>query len=140
MAFQEKSAWIMALTLLVTGIFYFGVVAVMSSAAGGLAPPNIPVVAVYTLFLVILAILGHIMIALLAPKDANAPTDERERRIFERASHGSGYVFGAGVIVSLGLYLVRYDGNLLFYGVFASLMLGQLSEYLAQIVLYRSTL
>jgi uncharacterized membrane protein (DUF485 family) len=140
MAFQEKSAWIMALSLLAAGIFYFGVVAAMSSAMGSLAPPNIPVVAVYTVLLAILAIISHIVIAIFAPKDANAPTDERERRILERSSHLSGYVFAAGVIVSLGLYLIFYDGNLLFYGVFSSLMLGQLAEYLLQIVLYRNLL
>lgn len=138
MAFQEKSAWIMALALLVTGIFYFGVVASMSSAMGGLAPPNVPVLAVYTVLLAVLAIIGHIVIAIFAPKEANAPADERERRIFERAGHWSGYIFGCGVILSLGLYLVFYEGNLLFYGVFGSLMLSQLVEYLIQIVLYRS--
>lgn len=140
MAFQEKSAWIMSFALLLGGIFYFGVVASMSSAAGSLASPNIPVLAVYTVLLTILALSGHFVMAILAPKEANAPTDERERRIFERAGHWSAYVFGAGVIVSLGLYLIFYDGNLLFYGVFGSLMLSQLAEYLIQIVLYRSTL
>jgi hypothetical protein len=140
MAFQEKSAWIMALALLATGIFYFSVVAAMSSAMGSLAPPNLPVLAFYTVLLTILAIIGHVAIAIFAPKDANAPTDERERRIFDRAAHWSGYTFGAGVILSLGLYLIFHDGNLLFYGVFGSLMLSQLAEYVFQIVLYRSTL
>lgn len=140
MAFQEKSAWIMALALLATGIFYFSIVASMSSAAGSLAPPNIPVLAVYTVLLAVLAIIGHIVIAMFTPKEANAPADERERRIFERAGHWSGYFFGMGVILSLGLYLIFYDGNLLFYGVFGSLMLSQLVEYLIQIALYRSAL
>lgn len=140
MAFQEKSAWIMAAALILTGIFYFSSVASMSSALGNLAPPNIPVLAVYTVLLAVLAISGHIAIALFAPKEANTVTDERERRIFERAGHWSGYIFGAGVILSLGLYLVFYDGNLLFYGVFGSLMLSQLAEYLIQIVLYRNPL
>lgn len=140
MAFQEKSAWIMAAALLLGGIFYFGTVASMSAAAGQLAPPILPLVAVYTVILVIIAIIGHIMIAIFAPKDANAPTDERERRIFDRAAHWSGYIFGIGVILALGLYLIFYDGNLLFYGAFASLMLSQLAEYVLQIVFYRSTL
>jgi uncharacterized membrane protein (DUF485 family) len=139
MPFQEKSAWIMSVALLVGAIFYFVVVAAMSSAIGELAPPILPTVAVYTAILVVIAIVGHIVVAALAPRDASAPLDERERVIVARASHRSGYVLGAGVILSLGLYLFSYSGDLLFYGVFASLMLSQLVEYGMQIFLYRTT-
>ena len=139
MAFQEKSAWIMSLALLVGGVFYFGVVALMSSAIGKLAPPILPVVAVYTGILVLIAIVGHIVAAVLAPRDAGAPVDERDRAVTTRAGHLSGYVFGAGAILSLGFYLFSYDGDILFYGVFASLMISQLVEYGTQIYLYRTT-
>ncbi|MCG8418029.1 MAG: hypothetical protein MJE77_08825 [Proteobacteria bacterium] len=138
MAFQEKSAWIMSLALLLGGLFYFGVVAWMSSQIGELAPPILPLVAVYTVILIIIAIVGHVVIAVFAPKDANTALDERERQIFDRAGHLSGYVVGVGVLLSLGLYLFSYSGNLLFYGVFASLMISQLAEYAIQIFLYRS--
>ena len=139
MAFHEKSAWIMSLALLLGGIFYFGVVARISSAVGHLAPPMLPLVAVYTGILVVVAIAGHIVIALIAPKEASASLDERERQLAVRAGHHSGVVFGAGVILSLGLYLFSYNGNLLFYCVFGSLMISQLVEYSLQIVLYRTT-
>jgi len=138
-AFQEKSAWIMSLALLVGGVFYFGVVAAMSSAIGKLAPPILPIVAVYTGILVLIAIVGHIVAAVCAPRDASAPLDERDRTVTSRAGHRSGYVFGIGAILSLGFYLFTYDGNLLFYGVFASLMISQLVEYGMQIHLYRTT-
>ena len=136
MAFQEKSAWIMTLALLFGGGFYYRVVASMS-AGGELAPPNIGLIGVYTVILVIVAVVGHILVAVLAPKDADAPLDERERKIFDRAGHLSGYIFGFGVVFSLGLYLFSYNGNLLFYGVFASLMVSQLAEYVFQIFLFR---
>lgn len=42
-------------------------------------------------------------------------------------------------MLSLGLYLLSYDGDLLFYCVFASLMISQLVEYGVQIFLYRTT-
>lgn len=138
-AFHEKSAWIMSLALLLGGAVYFGIVASLSAELGRLAPPNVPVVVVYTVVLVILAIIGHALVALLSPRDANSAYDERERRIVDRAGDLSGYVFGSGVLLSLALYLFTYDGNLLFYAVFASLMLGQLAEYVAQILLFRST-
>jgi uncharacterized membrane protein (DUF485 family) len=137
MPFQEKSAWLMSFTLLLGGIFYFGVVAAMSAGMGTLAPPLLPVVVVYTVILTIIAAISHIVIAIFAPKEANASLDERERRIFDRAAHLSGYVFGSGVILSLGVYLITYNGNLLFYSVFGSLMLSQLFEYVFQIALYR---
>ncbi len=140
MAFKEKSAWIMSVALILGGLFYAVHVADLSSAGPGIAAPTRPSLVVYTLILIVIAIVGHIVIASLAPKDANAPTDERERRIFDRAAHWSSYVLGFGVIVSLIGYLFNYDGHLLFYGVFASLMLSQLTEYLLQIWFYRSAL
>jgi hypothetical protein len=139
MAFHEKSAWIMSLALLLGGIFYFGVVARISSELGHLVPPMLPLVAVYTAVLIAVAIAGHIVIALMAPKEASARLDERERLLAVRAGHHSGSIFGAGVVVSLGLYLFSYDGNLLFYCVFGSLMVSQIAEYGLQIVLYRTT-
>jgi hypothetical protein len=138
MAFHEKSAWVMSCALVVGGVFYFGVVASISSEIGHLVPPILPLVAVYTAVLLAVAIAGHVVIALMAPKEAGAPLDERERELTVRASHQSGMVFGVGVILSLGFYLVSYDGNVLFYSVFGSLMVSQLAEYGLQILLYRT--
>jgi hypothetical protein len=138
MGFQEKSAWVMSLALLVGGVFYFGIVAVMSSSLGHLAPPVLPLVAVYSAVLVLVAIVGHVVAALSAPGEADAGLDERDRLVGTKASHRSGLVFASGVVVALGAYLFSYDGDLLFYGVFASLMLSQLVEYAMQIVLYRT--
>lgn len=139
MPFQEKSAWVMSAALLIGGALYFGVVGAMSAAAGVLVRPLLPMIAVYTVLLVVLAIVGHIAIAVLSPKEANAPLDERERRIFDRAGNVSGFVFGFGAIVALGLYLLSHSGDALFYLVFASLMVSQLTEYAARIFLYRTT-
>jgi hypothetical protein len=87
-----------------------------------------------------LAIVGHIVIAALAPKDADVPVDERERHIFNRAGHYSSNVFGAGILLSLGIYLLSNNGDLLFYAVFASLMAGQIAEYILQILFYRTSI
>lgn len=140
MAFQEKSAWVMAIALLLGALVYFGLVATASSSGAGLAPPALPLITFYTVVLILVAILGHAVAAALAPKEANAPPDERERTIAAYACHRAGYVFGAGVILSLGLYLLSGSGNLLFYCVFAALMLGQFAEYAFRILLYRTSL
>lgn len=139
MAFQEKSAWVMAVALLLGALMYFGVVVRASSSVGALATPAVPLIALYTIVLIVIAIIGHAVAAAMAPKEANARPDERDRTIAAYASHRSGYVFGAGVILSLGLYLLSGDGDLLFYCVFASLMLGTLAEYVIQIFLYRTS-
>lgn len=140
MSFQEKSAWIMSLALLVGAALYAVAVVTMSTAVGQLVQPTLPAVVLYTALLVVIAITGHIAVAILGPKEANASLDERERRIFDRAGNSSGYIFGVAVILSLGVYLLSYDGDMLFYCIFASLMLGQLSEYVIRILLYRAAI
>lgn len=137
MPFQQKSAWIMSVALVLGGLFYFGEVSQMSNEIGQLAPPVLPAVAAYTVLLVVIAVVGHIVIGVISPKEANAPLDERERKIFHWAGNVSSYVLGAGVVSALGHYLFFQNGDVLFYAVFASLMLCQLAEYVIQIVLYR---
>ena len=83
---------------------------------------------------------GHIVIAATAPAEASATSDEREKRIDDRAAHLSGYVLGTGIVLALGLYLFTYDGNVMFYIAFGSLLLSQLAEYAVQIKLHRTSI
>ena len=108
-----------------------------SNAMGSLLPPLWPFLVVFTFALTVLAAGSHIFIALLAPKDAVAAADERDRAIGARAGAWSGYVFAAGVALSLALYLLARNGDALFYGVFGSWVLAQISEYAFEIALYR---
>lgn len=140
MPYQEKSAWIMSIALIAGTIAYFGLVQSLSGGTDTLASPTIPMIMKFTILVVLVAIIGHAVTAALAPSDANAPLDERERQIVVRAGHFSGYVLGFGVISALGVYLIAHNGDLLFYTVFASLLLSQIVEYLTQIVLYRTAL
>lgn len=139
MSFLEKSAWIMSLALLVTGLFYFNAVNAISNEIGQLAFPHLPMVIAYTVVLCLISVIGHIVIAILSPKEANASHDEREQKIIFKASHLSSYVTGTCIVSSLGLFLFHHDGDLLFYCVFGSLMVSQLSEYLLQIFLSRTS-
>jgi cytochrome b561 len=140
MPFHEKSAWIMLVTLLAGSFMYFFTVVSTWSESGQLASPMIPQILTYTCCLVIIVIAGHIVAAVVAPKDANAPVDEREKKIFTRAGHYSSYAIGVGILLSLGLYLLSNSGDLLFYTVFASLLIGHLVEYLTQILFYRTSI
>ncbi|MEM9057540.1 MAG: hypothetical protein AAGD86_08695 [Pseudomonadota bacterium] len=129
----------MAISLLVGGALYYGAVFAMTAAADTLVPPVLPLVVAYTVCLTVLAVVGHIVIAVLAPKDANAPQDERERQIFSRAAQVASYVIGAGILVSLFLYVLFYSGDLLFHMVFGTLMLAQIVEYAMQIRYFRTS-
>lgn len=140
MSFREKSAWIMLTALLSGCLLYFTQIKSMSYSLGELAQPTIPIVIFFTVSLLLVAVVGHIIIAILSPKEANASSDERERKIFDRAAHLSSHVFTTGVVLSLTLYLISYDGNMLFYGAFGSLILGQLAEYVFQIYFYRAAI
>ena len=140
MPFHEKSAWIMSFALIAGGLFYFLPVLSGWSGSGQLASPLMPHLVAYTVCIVVIAVVGHIVIVALAPKDADVPVDEREKLIFDRAGHYSSYVLGVGALLSLGLYLLSGNGDLLFYAVFASLIASQLAEYLLQIVFYRTSI
>ena len=75
--------------------------------------------------------------ALLTPKEANAPADERERPLLDRAGHWSGVVLGAGAVTSLLHFFDHQDGVLLFHMIMGSLILSQIAEYAFQITLIR---
>ncbi len=137
MPFREKSAWLMSVALSLASAGYAAMVINSSHGLARLAPPLIPLVVVFTATLVVLAAASHMLIAALAPRDAAAPADERDRTIVARAGNWSGYVFATGVALALGDYLVVHDGDALFHGVIAAWILAQVSQYAFQIALYR---
>ena len=140
MSFNEKSAWVMSVALLAGGSLYFGLVVTASIDLQELVSPTLPLLVVYTVVLVFVAIAGHVAAAVAAPGEASATLDERERNISSRASSVGSSVLAVGILLALGTYLLFRNGDLLFYLVFASLMMGQLVEYLRQVALYRVAL
>jgi len=137
MAFREKTAWIMSIALLLGGLFYWSVVIAGTQQLGASMPPFIPIIVIYVGILVVISIIGHMGAAIASPKTANAPMDEREAQIVARSTNLSDYIMGAGIIVSLGVYLLSYDGNQLFHLVFGTLMTAQFAQYAMQIILFR---
>ena len=138
MSFREKSAWVMALVMTATGIYYYYAVGVASRAIGATAPAA--VVLGFVFWVVIGSIVVQLLLAVTSPKEANAPADEREREVEQRAGNWSGVVLAVGVVLSLGHYLARGDGNMLFHLAMASLIVAQIAEYAIQILLVRRSL
>ena len=137
MTFHEKSAWIMALLLTAVAAWYLNAVWHWSVAIGQAAPPNIFLVAVATVMLVAGVIMGHVIVAISNPMEADAPEDERDKQVLRRAGNIAGYVLGFGCFAGLWSYFAQSDGNLLFHIVVLSLIVSQISEYVLTIFFYR---
>jgi hypothetical protein len=135
MSFREKSAWLMALLMIAAGLYYFHIVSAASRALGETAPPAVAIA--YVILVVAGSVVVQIVLALSSGKEANAPADERERLVRQRAGNWSGLVLATLVVASLGHFLVRADGNMLFHLVVASLIVAQVADYAFQILLLR---
>lgn len=136
MSFREKSAWVMAVLMIGAGLFYLKLVLAASQPQGAAAAPA-GIFAAYTILVVIASVVAQVVLAVLSPREANAPADERERPLLQRAGHWSGTVLGFGAVASLLTFLARADGNLLFHMVMGSLIVSQVAEYAFQIALFR---
>ena len=139
MSFHEKSALIMSVVLSLLASVYFTNVFLLSEN-GQLITPSAPSLLVFSIVLIVVAIMAHIVVAAVTPEEAKTSLDERAQRIHERAGHLSAKIFGVGVVLSLMIYLVSFNGSLLFYTVFASLIIGHIVEYLTQLYLYRAVM
>jgi hypothetical protein len=132
LSFQEKSLWLMLLSLLLG----FGVYAamVLPAHAANVMPHQIVQFVVAVVALVVMQIVGHIVIAIF---DRRAESDERDRLIALKGTRNAGYVLAVGVFFALCTALVT-DGNFMFTHVLlAAWVLAQLVEIASQLVLYR---
>lgn len=137
MTFLEKSAWVMIAALFVSGALYTKAVLVMTSAMGEIAPPNVGLIIGVTIVIIVIAIFGHTVAALMNTSDANAPEDERDRMVAWRAGNTSGYVLSISVMLGLSLYAITGAGNLLFHVLVGGLVFAQIAEYALTILFYR---
>ncbi len=99
MAFREKIAWLTLVTMLAAYGFYFGW-AGPRIGFGEVRMLDIvwtfgPVAAVHALAVIV----GSILIAVTAAREANAPADERDRAIARRGSTIGYYVLLTGMIL-----------------------------------------
>jgi hypothetical protein len=136
-SFREKTAWAMAAILSGGAVFYFDKVAGLSKAIGQTAPPVIGFVIAYVVLIVIASIIVMSVLGASSSSEADAPADEREKIIADKAGNWSGYVLAVPAVGALLNYSVNMDGNMLFHLIFLSLMLSQIAEYVFQIILYR---
>ena len=137
MAYREKLAWIsLVTTLLVFGAY--GLSLISSDFArwigGGDSLRLIGAVVVE----IILASALAIAAAVSTPRDATAPVDEREEKIFARANSWGYGILSALIwmILLAGLYL-GFDGHSLALGCLVAMIVSELIRSACQIIGFR---
>ena len=136
MAFREKSAWVMAALMVAAGLYYLNMVVSWSRNIGETALPT-PILIAYVALVVIGSVVAQATLGISSPREANAPADERERPLLDRAGNLSGIVLGFGAVTSLLHFLAHGDAYLLFHSIMGSLIISQIVEYVLQIMLLR---
>ena len=131
MSFKEKSAWVMGAIMLATGLWYTQLVAAAPDAP--VVGPLIP----YVLAVIVLSIVAQVALAILSPREADAPADERERAVIDRAGNWSGMVLGFGVITAVIMHIGGWTPTLLVHAIVGALIVSTLVEYGLQIYFFR---
>jgi hypothetical protein len=135
-SFREKSAAAMLLLWLLATGFYLVEMEPWTWSMHFVHTPLKPLV-VATFALIVGSIIVQTVLALRSPAEAQAPADERERRIIDRAAAWSGWVLGFLAITSMVHYLQHGHGDLLFHTLFLSLLLAEIAEQALRIFLFR---
>ena len=132
LTFEEKSLWVLLLGLLGVYGYYFSMV--LPTDAVNVMPQHKVLFAMAVAYLVASQVVGHILIAIVDPRDE---TDERDRLIELKGTRVGSWVLAAGVFITL-VVAVQTEGNFLFTHVLlGSWVLSQLVEIGSQLYLYR---
>lgn len=132
LSFQEKSLWLMFVSLV--GGFGFYLVTVLPTDTVNVMPHQVVFFVLAVVMLVIMQIVGHIVIAIV---DRHTETDERDRLIELKGTRNAAYVLATGVFLALCAALLT-EGNFVFTHVLLGFwVLAQLVEIGSQLFLYR---
>ena len=134
MPFKEKIAWISVVTTALVWGSYFGFVA---ATHGWPAPVHIVGFVGAVIVQTILVVIASIATAIMAPKDASAGSDERDKDISRRA-----YAIAYPVLLTLIVCVaasVHFGVNAvgMTYGIMGAIVIAEIIHYAAQIAGYR---
>lgn len=119
MAFKQVSSWIVLIAMTWVVIDYAFPLLRERSLDGGTTEAMFGAVFAF----VALIIIGHVIVAILAPKSADGEADERDKRIELYGERAGSYALGAVAVFGLILALIDGDmrmANLLFLGLAGS--------------------
>lgn len=136
MSFQEKSTWIEALTFAGVYAWYFANLAgsVGSNAVTEIGYQGMMLVTV--IVLVVLAVVGHVVIAVADPKGSDQ-NDERDRSINRFGEYVGGYALAVGSVIALALAMADVDQFWIANTILAGLVMSELVSAGTKLVLYR---
>jgi hypothetical protein len=137
MSFREKSAWITLITLVLLTLFFI----THLPPPWYLAPRGgflFHVLMIGVIAFVVIEIVAHVIVAIRAPRDAQAPRDERERLIALKATSIAAYTYA---VLSLGsvFVIIHLGANEIgiAYWLFLSFIIAEIVNYAARVVYYR---
>ena len=122
----------MLIGLVVIFTFYFATV--LPSNATNVEPQHMATFALAALILAIVAVVGHIVIAIV---DRRTATDERDRLIELKGKRNANYVLVTGVFLALCIPLLTKGTFLLTHVLLGFWVLAQLVEIGSQLFLLR---
>jgi uncharacterized membrane protein len=138
MPFKEKIAWISVVTTVIVWGAYF-TFAFRTMMTGGVPHPAVYMAAFTAALIVqaVLATIAAIVVAILAPRDASAAADERDKEVARR-SYAVAYpvLISLIVCVTITVYLGATPWDLV-NGMMAAIVIAEIVHYGAQIVGYR---
>ena len=133
MPFREKIAWI---SLMATLAVYGGYFMFLTVSRDGLSDSFGLLVGTTVLFIVAMIALT-VIAAVLAPQDAAAPADEREKLISLKASQFSYFALSCGAFTTIVALFVGTDRFFAANFLFLSLIVAEIAKDAAQIFYFR---
>ena len=137
MAFREKIDWLSFAVILLGFSAYFWIFPYGVGDREGLAAQAGLLIALAIIFTVVMTIAATLL-ALMRPRDANAPADERDRNITRRASGIAYYVLIVGLAGCFALAHITRDLVLVLNAVLAAAVVAELVRLGLQIRFYRT--
>jgi hypothetical protein len=135
MSFREKSyGVVLVANLVIYGVYFAQTFREVSEASPQLDTGRLLAT---ILALIAVTIAGNIIIAILAPRDASAPADERDRLIGMRGDQIAGYVASMGGGIGLLLAIMGFEVFWIANAVLAGLVVAEIVRSVVGIAGYR---
>ena len=133
-SFEEKSVWIQLGSLIVGLGTYLVVAAILVSNGINSLPAFVPFFVVAIVFVVVINIAGHAVVAITSRTD---DADERDRLIGCRAESQASWILGVGVLLAITALILSIDSFWVAHLLLVSLFCTEVVKDVLQIVYYR---
>jgi heme/copper-type cytochrome/quinol oxidase subunit 2 len=136
MSFREKSAWIILVMLVLATIVFL-----THSFPHELTPESsgerFHMLIVAIVAFVVIVVVAHIVVAIMSPRDARTPKDERERLIELKSTAISSYLYAFLSLASVATIHVGANQFGVAYLVTLSFAVSEIINYGMRVILYR---